>query len=84
MDDADVLAGLPRSLQLEIAVHNYGKVLMKCKVFNAITTACLTYIVESTRTLIFLPGDIVLKQGHPGQNMYVNIAAICLPRTYVS
>ena len=61
---------LSPSLKGQVLFHLYKSVIRKIEIFDNCSDIELRYIVINMKTVIFLPLDMVIRQGESGDNLY--------------
>ena len=61
---------LSPSLRSQILFHLYSSIIKKIKIFEQCSSIELRYIVNFMKTVIFLPGDEIIRQGDKGSKIY--------------
>ena len=61
---------LSPSLRSQILFHVYKTLVRKIPIFEQCSSIELRYIMNNMRTIIFLPGDDIIRQGDTGKKLY--------------
>ena len=69
-EEKDILGDLPENLRTEIAYHINKDVLEKVPILKGVGEELLRDIVSKLEPVVFLPGDIIVRQGETGREMY--------------
>lgn len=67
---ADFPSTLPRTLRLEISLHQNRDIMEKVALFRNADEVFIHEVIEELEFLIFLPGDFIIRQGELGDCMY--------------
>lgn len=71
IDESAVLTELPPGLRAEVALHLRRDLVEGVPLFAGASEAFLRDVALQMRSLMALPGDVVVRQGQPGREMYV-------------
>ena len=69
-EEADILAGLSMSLKTQVIMHLYKEVLEKVPLFKDKPPHFITTLVTCLKLEYYAKGDIVMRQGEVGREMY--------------
>lgn len=70
-EESAVLADLPESLRVEIALSMRGDLLQKVPFFRGSDDDLLRDMVMALRPSVFLPGSYLMHEGDPGDSLYI-------------
>lgn len=68
--EEEILASLPRSLRVEIAIALKSELLRKVPLFQKAEPALIRQLVLHLEPVIYLPNDVIFQQGEIGHGMY--------------
>ena len=71
LDEDAVLAQLPPSLREDVALHLRRDLVEGVPLFQDVSDAFLREIALRMRAVVALPGDVIVRAGQPGREMYV-------------
>ncbi|GAX74589.1 hypothetical protein CEUSTIGMA_g2037.t1 [Chlamydomonas eustigma] len=69
-DEADIISGLSMSLKMQVVLHLYREALEKVPIFKGKPPQFITSLVTYLRIEYYAPGEIVVRQGEVGTEMY--------------
>jgi len=69
-DETAVLADLPASLKLQVALHLNKEIIEKVPMFNGAPEELIRQIVLNLKPALFTPGDYIFRKGELGDQMY--------------
>jgi hypothetical protein len=70
-DERAVLAELPAALQGELQSYMNLKPISKVVLFQGVSFTCLSQASKKLEQAFFAPGEVIIKQGEIGQEMYL-------------
>ncbi len=65
------LRELPANLRLRLTLGLHGDLISNCVYFHALSTAASVALLEKLKPEVHLPGEIILREGHRMDRMYV-------------
>ena len=68
--EAEILNDLPKPLHVEIALHLRRTILERVPLFSGADDAFLRELVLHLKAVVFLPGQLVMKRGEVGHELY--------------
>ena len=71
IDEEAVLAQLPPSLREDVALHLRRDLVEGVPLFEGASDAFLREIALEMQSFVALPGDVIVRAGQPGREMYV-------------
>lgn len=71
IDEDAVLAQLPPSLRQDVALHLRRDLVEDVPLFQGASDAFLREIALQMHSFVALPGDVIVRAGQPGREMYV-------------
>ena len=71
LDEEEILSRLPPSLRQDVALHLRRDLVEGVPLFHGASDAFLRDVALQMHALIVLPGDVVVRAGQPGREMYV-------------
>ncbi|KAG1678597.1 hypothetical protein FOA52_012604 [Chlamydomonas sp. UWO 241] len=69
-DEAEIIAGLSMGLRMQVVLHLYRQALEKVPFFRGKPPQFITSLVTRLKLEYFSPGDIVVRQGETGHEMF--------------
>ncbi len=66
----DLLSEMPHTLRMEISLFLNREILQKVPLFNNESEVFVHEVIELLEPLVFLPGDMIIRQGEFGDCMY--------------
>ena len=70
VDDSEILAQLPASLRTEISLCLNQEIIHKVPLFQNCSVGFINSLASALKTQVFAPGDIIVRQGDIGNEMY--------------
>ena len=70
VEDTSIIDNLPSRLKTEVSLHINGSIISKVDLFKGSNPGFINSLVEVLRPEIYTPGDIIVKQGDVGTEMY--------------
>ena len=69
-DESSIIDGLPQGLRTDVALFLKRDIIQKVPLFAAASDDLVREIALQMQPVIFTPGDIVVRAGDPGREMY--------------
>ncbi|KAL0895086.1 hypothetical protein ABMA27_013546 [Loxostege sticticalis] len=76
-DEAKILNSLPFNMKRDVALAVHMSTLSKVQLFRDCSDSLLRDLVLQLRPVSFLPGDVVVRRGDVGHQMYIIKAGTC-------
>ncbi|XP_045511330.1 cyclic nucleotide-gated cation channel beta-3 [Colias croceus] len=77
-DEAKILNSLPYNMKRDVALEVHMSTLSKVQLFRDCSTSLLRDLVLQLRPVSVLPGDLVVRRGDVGHEMYIVKTGECL------
>ena len=77
VEKAQLLRDLPPSLKMQLSISVNRRLIAECPIFHGRSAPCVLALLECLRPTVFVPKQVVVREGEPGRALYFVNRGVC-------